>query len=108
NACKSSVALSAAAATVMNGPRPLNSHGDDTTRFFVDRFGAPTRIRNALSQETILERGDARWPAAVTQVMDPRGHILRATYDEKGRPLQTIDVNPDGSIAMAPNSYAAP
>ncbi len=62
-----------------DGPR-LPSDVGDTTLFWVDRFGAPRRIRDALGNDTRLTR-DQNWPAAVTRVRYPNGRIVGAVYD---------------------------
>ncbi len=53
----------------------------DTTLFWLDRFGAPRKIVDALGNATLLTRGDSRWPALVTRLEYPSGQIIGATYD---------------------------
>jgi RHS repeat-associated protein len=66
--------------TLVNGPRL-----DTTiTAYWIDALGQPTRIRDALGYQTILERTDARWPGLVTRVRHPSGQVIGATYDARG------------------------
>jgi RHS repeat-associated protein len=65
----------------LDGPR---TDVADTTLFWLDRFGAPRRIRNALGDETLLTRGNVSWPALVTRLQYPNGQVLLATYDGRG------------------------
>src|SRR5207245_2671987 len=78
----------ASAATVFDGPR---TDVGDTTRFWLDRFGAPRRIRNALGFETILTHGDARWPGLVTKIRYPGGRVVTDTFDTHGNVLSVTD-----------------
>jgi len=78
----------AVATTRVDGPRVDVA---DTTAFWLDRFGAPRRLRNALGHETILTRGDARWPALVTRVRYPNGRVDGAAYDGRGNLTEATD-----------------
>src|SRR2546422_9611807 len=62
----------------------------DTTLFWLDRFGAPRKIVDALGNATLLNRGDARWPALVTRLQYPSGQVTGATYDTLRGNLLTI------------------
>jgi len=53
----------------------------DTALFWLDRFGAPRKIVDALGNATLLTRGNSRWPALVTRMRYPSGQIIGATYD---------------------------
>jgi len=80
--------------THLDGPR---TDVADATRFWVDRWGAPTRIeRDALGvgYNTYLTRGDPNVPALVTEVQAPNGFTTRATYDPRGNVLTTTEVGP--------------
>jgi len=74
--------------TLLDGPR---TDVGDSTLFWVDRFGAPRRIRNALGAETVLSRTDPTWPAPVTRVQHPNGRVVTATYDTRGHLKTSID-----------------
>ena len=78
----------AVAYTLLDGPR---TDVGDSTLFWVDRFGAPRRIRNALGAETMLSRTDTTWPAAVTRVQSPNGRVVTATYDVRGHLKTSTD-----------------
>ena len=71
----------ALAYTLVNGPR---TDVGDSTLFWLDRFGAPRRIRDALGNVTELSRTDGIWPAAVTRIQDANGRVVRATYNTLG------------------------
>ncbi len=81
-----------------DGPR---ADVGDSTLFWTDRFGAPTRIRNALGDETTLDRGDSTFPSLVTRLRAPSGQITSATYDAHGNVASVTDsatyMDPDGS-----------
>jgi len=63
----------------------------DTTSFWIDRFGAPRRIVDAMGHETTITRADSRWPALATRVVEPNGRILGASYDGRGNVVQSTD-----------------
>lgn len=79
--------------TFVDEPRPDTS-ALDHKRFWVDRFGAPTRIRNALGYETRLTRGDPRFPGLVTELRGPTGFTTWATYDARGNLATSTAVKP--------------
>ena len=76
--------------TTLDGPR-YASDVVDTTAFWLDRLGSPTRIKNALGNETVIDRGDWRFPGLVTRLRLPDGHITSAAYDERGNVLLSTD-----------------
>jgi RHS repeat-associated protein len=88
--------------TRLDGPRVDVA---DTTAFWLDRFGAPRRIVNALGHEILIKREDARWPALATEVRSPNGFVTRATYDARGNVLTTTAVNPLGDGRDAVTRY---
>lgn len=92
----------AAAYTRLDGPRVDVS---DTATFWLDRFGAPRRIANALGHETLIKREDTRWPALATEVRSPNAFLTRATYDARGNVLTTTAVNPLGDGRDAVTRY---
>ncbi len=67
--------------TLLFGPRRTIG---DSTQFWIDRWGAPTVVRNAVGDETQLVRGDARFPTLVTRLRSPTGQLLGATYTVRG------------------------
>lgn len=90
----------ASAFTSFYGPRTFAARTSDRvnqeTRFYVDRFGAPRRIRDALGDTTLITRADGQWPAAATQLVDATGFTTRAGYDGRGNVTRVIAVNPFG------------
>jgi hypothetical protein len=65
----------------VDGPRP-DSVGD-TTFFWLDRFGSPQKIVNALGDSTLLAR-DTIFPALVREAIHPNGFTQRAWYNDRG------------------------
>jgi len=81
--------------TRLDGPR---TDVPDTTFFWVDRLGTPRRVRDAAGGITTLLRGNATYPALVTQVTDAAGLVTNATYDARGNVATVTVVNPYGAI----------
>lgn len=90
----------AAVYTSHYGPR-VDGIGD-TTAFWLDVFGAPRRIVNALGLETVLTRGNGTFPALVTKVRYPNLRVVTATYDGHGN----ITSSTDSSVAPQNGKYA--
>lgn len=84
----------AVAYAILDGPRVGIG---DTTAFWLDRFGAPRRIVNALGYETLIKREDPTFPGLATEVRDPRGFVTQMKYDNRGNPDSVVQVNPRGS-----------
>jgi RHS repeat-associated protein len=90
--------------TSYDGPRrPLPAPGgvNDTTAFWVNRFGAPTRIVSALRDSTRLDRSNATFPGLVTRLKTGTGQVILAAYDARGR---ITSVN-DSTFAQATTVY---
>jgi RHS repeat-associated protein len=77
----------------------------DITKFWLDRFGAPVRIVNALNQETRITRGDPRFPALVTETRAPNVFTSRATYDDRGNLKTSTQVAPYVTGVDATTTY---
>jgi YD repeat-containing protein len=86
-----------------DGPR---TDVGDTTSIWVDRWGAPVTIRNALGQTTAISRSNARFPALATSVTAPNGFLTTASYDGAGRILQQVAHGPYGDSRDAVTTYA--
>src|SRR5579872_1188251 len=71
----------------INGPRKDTT----VTTFWLDRFGAPRRIMNAVRATTILSRSNSQWPAAVTRVQYANGRVLLAGYNARGTEDSVVD-----------------
>lgn len=80
--------------TRLDGPR---ADVNDVTLVWVNRWGAPARVRDALGHETQVYREDARWPALVTRMVATNGLETRATYDGRGRLLTSTVQDPLGA-----------
>ncbi|MBW3654817.1 MAG: hypothetical protein KY444_01825, partial [Gemmatimonadetes bacterium] len=94
------VALPAArAGTVYDAPRTDLA---DTTTFWLNRWGAPTRVQDALGGITAVTRGDARFPGLVTEAIGMNGLRTLAHYDALGRPDSVVVVNPLGDQIATP------
>jgi RHS repeat-associated protein len=83
----------ALAFSLIDGPR---TDVVDHTRLWLDRWGAPRRIRNAEGRETVLTRGDPRFPALVTRTDGPlrsdgRRRTVSASYDARGNLVAQTD-----------------
>ncbi|MBW3655445.1 MAG: phycobilisome rod-core linker polypeptide, partial [Gemmatimonadetes bacterium] len=85
----------------------IGTCANDVTAFRVDRWGAPSRIANALGHATVLTRGDPRFPALVTRSVAPNGLTSLAWHNERGGVDSTSVVNPlgDGRNAVTRYSY---
>ena len=74
--------------TTILGPR-VNI--PDDARFWVDKWGAPTKIVNASGATTLLTRSDASVPELVTRIDYPNGRIGLMTYNARGNLTETRD-----------------
>jgi RHS repeat-associated protein len=88
--------------TVVDGPR---TDVDDTTRFAVNQFGAPTLIRDALGNQTSITYGDSRFPALVTSITHPGGFTQQQAYNARGLVDSSVAVNPLGDGRNAITKY---
>jgi RHS repeat-associated protein len=92
--------------TLVDGPRALPV--GDSTAFWLDSFGAPRKIVNALGDTTLIARGNTTFEALVTEV-EPRaagnGYKTTATYDARGNMLTRTEVNPYTAGASATWNY---
>ena len=70
----------------------------DTTAIHIDRFGAPTKIVDALGDVTRIVR-DATFPLLADSIIDPVGHITTAHYTERGLVDMVVNVAPYGAAA---------
>lgn len=83
-----------AVVTKVLGPRP--NVPDDAT-FRIDRWGAPTKITDALGQITVVSRGSSAFPALVTRVLRPSGLVDTMWYDGRSNLLEARDSIPFSS-----------
>ena len=87
--------------TRVNGPR---TDVTDVTKFWPNKFGAPTRIQDALGRETKITY-DATWPALAAEVRDPSRALTRAFYNARGLLDSTTVYNPNGDGLNATTRY---
>ncbi|MCY7379727.1 MAG: hypothetical protein LH467_10365, partial [Gemmatimonadaceae bacterium] len=89
-----------------DGPRPLPV--SDVSKFWLDRFGAPQRIVNALNEETRIERGDPRFPGLVTETRGsaPKNFTTWASYDARGNLRTSTQASPHDDGVDATTTYA--
>lgn len=78
----------ALAYTLLDGPR---TDVGDSTQLWLDRYGEPRRVVNALGGQTLLSRTDTRWPISVTRVQQPNGRVMRDTFDIRGHDSTVTD-----------------
>jgi RHS repeat-associated protein len=88
--------------TRYDGPRIDSA---DVTKFWLDRYGAPTTIVDAHGATTRLSHGDARWPGLVTRVRGANGHVVSAAYDQRGNIATMYDRAPFGDGRDAVTRY---
>jgi YD repeat-containing protein len=82
----------AAVYTLYDGPR-LDTDVKDLTKFFINRFGAPDTVENAIGKRTVITR-DAHFPMLAARVT-ANGDTISTTYDQaRALPLTTVEVNP--------------
>jgi RHS repeat-associated protein len=95
---------SASVLTTIYGARPGVA---DDARFWVDRWGAPVRLRDALGQETQIARGDPANPALPTRVRSADGQVIGAIYNARGNLVAVSDSTHEGTgaSAVATTSY---
>ncbi|HEV7588147.1 MAG TPA: phycobilisome rod-core linker polypeptide, partial [Longimicrobium sp.] len=89
--------------TLMDGPR---TDSLDQTRLWVDRWGGPWLVQDALGNVSRLRRDDWRLPALVTETRAPNGLVSRGWYNARGNPDSTTVVNPLGDGRNATTRYA--
>ena len=76
--------------TVHNGFRD-DASAVDHSYFWLDRWGAPVQVQDALLNRTQVTRGDPRFPALVTGVRHANGRELSASYDARGNLAASTD-----------------
>jgi hypothetical protein len=77
--------------TLVTGPRANAGDSADVTRYWVDQWGEPTRIRDAHGYETELTRANPTYPALVTYARFQNGRVEVSTYDARGNPATLTD-----------------
>jgi len=77
------------------------SGATDTTAFYVTGWGAVRGIRDALGNETWIEREDEDYPGLPTRVRYPNGLEVESRYNADGLPDSIIDRSTGGVTRYA-------
>ncbi|HEX8850734.1 MAG TPA: RHS repeat-associated core domain-containing protein [Gemmatimonadaceae bacterium] len=75
--------------TWIDGPRSVN----DTVRFWVNRYGAPTRIRDAAGADTRIAY-DFAWPGLPHRTESPTGFSQLTGYNARGLADSVVAIDP--------------
>lgn len=86
--------------TKVDGPR---TDVGDTTLFWFNALGAPSRIRDALGNETVIAYGNSTFPGVATRVQHANGQIIAAVYDSLGHVRMVTD---SATFKASPLKYA--
>ncbi len=81
--------------TQVDGPR---SDVSDKHRFWINGYGAPTRVRDALGRETFVRYSSA-WPGLPDSVVSPTRVVSVTMYNTRGLPDSSKTIAPYGSAA---------
>lgn len=94
--------------TRVDGPRP-DTDVLDHTRFYLDRWGIPTQVRDAAGRTTTIVRGDVRWPGLATEMTDASGFRTTVGFDGRGNLVSSTEWNPygDGRHATTIHRWSA-
>ncbi|MBI4502416.1 MAG: RHS repeat-associated core domain-containing protein [Gemmatimonadetes bacterium] len=86
--------------TTIDGPRTDVS---DVASFWIDKWGAPTKISDPLSHQTLIARDStSSTPAMPTRLQYADGRVLKATYDARANVLSVTDSTHEGSGSVTP------
>jgi RHS repeat-associated protein len=75
--------------TLIQGPRAAIA---DDASFWVDRWGAPTKIVNATGATTRLVRSSPVVPALVTKVISPDNRVDSMLYNDRGNLVELLTI----------------
>ncbi len=87
--------------TSISGPRTDVSQ---VTKLWINGYGAPTRVRNAIGRETQIGY-DATWPGLASIVIGPSGLRTRRVYGGTGLPQADTVFSPLGNSQNAVTQY---
>ncbi|HET9986562.1 MAG TPA: RHS repeat-associated core domain-containing protein [Longimicrobiales bacterium] len=87
----------------VDGPR---ADVADTAAFWVNAFGAPTRIRDPLGHSTTIAYDSTSMPLLATRVVRPNGRVERMTYDARARLAAAVAPTSDGGVDSVRYAYA--
>ncbi|HYR10965.1 MAG TPA: hypothetical protein VEQ60_24510, partial [Longimicrobium sp.] len=77
----------------------------DHTLLWLTHRGAPSRIRDALGNETQILRESAVYPSLTTRTIAPNGYTQRAEYTGRGALRRLISVDPRGDGRTDTTTY---
>jgi RHS repeat-associated protein len=92
----------AQAYTFIQGPRV--NIADDAT-FWVNRWGAPTKVIDPLGHTTTYGRGNSIVPLLVTKVSFPDGRVDSMSYNARGNLTQLLEINVGSPNAITQYLY---
>jgi RHS repeat-associated protein len=78
---------------------------NDTTRVWLDGYGEPRRLRDALGEETDLTRTNPTYPTVVTRERYANQRVVVATYDARGNLAGETDSSHVVSGVAATTTY---
>ena len=87
--------------TVINGPRIDTT----VTKLWLNRWGAPTKVVDALGHATKLVRGNASFPALVTSDTAANGFVTQATSISHGNISTSTSVGAYGGATQRTTHY---
>jgi RHS repeat-associated protein len=73
---------------------PRTDISNDTTVFYVDRWGAPDTVVNALGGKTRVENGNSSFPALPTAQTDPTGYTQVSWYNARALVDSSASLDP--------------
>lgn len=105
---RSSPRTRSSAYAIVDGPRQDVA---DVTQYFLNGWGAPTKVVDPTGGVTEIFRGDDRFPGLVTAVRYPAQEngtrrMLVATYDARGNVETVTEIDPYGDGRNATTRYA--
>ncbi|HYW12619.1 MAG TPA: RHS repeat-associated core domain-containing protein [Longimicrobium sp.] len=90
--------------SVYDGARP-GTEVCDCIWWHVNRWGAPTDMKDPWHRVTTIQRGDPRWPALATGMTASNGFTTTASYDERGNLASMTEWNPYGDGQNATTTF---
>jgi RHS repeat-associated protein len=101
SACSTQPEALANAVTLFDGPRGTVG---DTTKFYINRYGAPDTVVNAQGQAVRLTR-NTTFPLLPASVTQPNGFKTLVYYNGRGLVDSSVAVHPYGDTLNAVTSY---
>jgi RHS repeat-associated protein len=79
---------------------------EDYTWLWITHRGAPSRVRDALNNETQIFRENSVYPGLVTRTVAPNGFTRRVEFTGRGMPRRVISLNARGDGKADTTLYA--